>query len=176
LRKIATSVVLFTIFIFPILAFAGNSQILAKSGEAQVGQPAPFLSGWALDGKVFNTTKAFRDPNTHRVALVFWATWCKPCKEGLKLLNAGKAKLDAAGVSVVLVDVEEPADTVRTFLSKHPASFFVVLDQYGRSKKPYLDDGNGSVALPRTVIIGRDGKVLRIIGKEGKDYVDQIIR
>jgi len=94
----------------------------------------------------------------------------------MKRLCAAKARLQAAGISVVLVNVEEPAEKVRQFLKRTPMDFPVVLDPYGRAKKSFLDDGNGSLSLPRTVIVGRDGKVIRIIGSEGDDYIEQIVR
>ena len=162
--------------LFPSLSFAKDSQLMQKSGEAVVGQPAPWLSGWTLDDQVFNLKKAFEDPAVTRVAFVFWATWCAPCKEGMKRLCSAKARLEAAGLSVVLINVEEQADAVKNYLRKTPLTFPVVLDPYGRAKTPYLDDGNGSLSLPRTVIVGRDGKVIRIIGSEGDDYIEQIIK
>ena len=106
---------------------------------------------------------------------MFWATWCKPCKEGLKQLRASKAKLKSAGTRVVLINFEEQAETVKGFIQKNHTPFPIVLDPYGRSKKAFLEDGTGKISLPRTVIVGRDGKVIRIIGLEGEDYVEQIL-
>ena len=166
--------VLFIALAWP--AFAGQSEIFQTSGQAVVGAAAPWFSGWTVDEQVFNLKKAWADPTTERVALVFWATWCAPCREGMKRLCAAKAKLDAAGVKIVLVNVGEPAEKVRKFLKRNPMKFPVVVDPYGRAKKPFLGNGDGLGALPRTVVIGRDGKVIRIIGEEGPDYVEQIVK
>jgi len=162
----------------PDFAQAKQSEILHKSGEAIIGQPAPWVSGWTLDDQVFNLKKAFEDPAVKRVAFVFWATWCAPCKEGMKRLCSAKGKLDANGVKVVLFNMDEQSELekVRKFVRQNSVSFPVVLDPYGRAKTPYLDDGNGSLSLPRTVIVGRDGKVIRIIGSEGDDYIEQIVQ
>jgi peroxiredoxin len=155
---------------------AKHSEILNKSGKAEVGKPAPWFSGWTLNDKVFNLKKAFRDPATQRVALVFWATWCKPCKVGMAKLKKNKARLHKAGVRVMLMNFKEEKDAVSRFILKHPKNFPVMLDPYGRTEKSYLVSGKAKLCLPRTVIVGRNGKVLRIIGEEGNDYVEQIIR
>lgn len=173
-----SSFILFLCFLLmiPALVTAKQSELLDRSGQAVVGQPAPFFAAWTTDDLVFNVAKAAKEPGINRIAVVFWASWCAPCKTGLKLLGREKARLDAAGVKVYLVNVEEKAEVVENCLKINPVSFTVILDPYGRAKEPYLLDGGDTLSLPRTVIVGRDGKIIRIIGEEGEDYLDRIIQ
>ena len=151
-----------------------STDSLASSGAAKVDAAAPWLAGWTLEDQVWNLRKAFADTSTDRVALVFFATWCAPCKQGVMQLTARAADLKAAGVSVVLVDYQEDAAKVRGFLGDKPA-FPVVLDRFGASEQSYLRTNGDQVRLPRTVLIGRDMKVQAIFGSEGGDYVDRLL-
>jgi thiol-disulfide isomerase/thioredoxin len=150
------------------------TESLPRSGEAEVSEAAPWLSGWTIDEQVWNLKRALADSLTTRVALVFFATWCPPCREGIARLTARAGELRAAGVGVVLVDFKEDAQKVRRFVGSSPA-FPVVLDRFGSAEKAYLRSGDGPVKLPRTIVIGRDGVVRAIFGTEGGDYVDRVL-
>jgi thiol-disulfide isomerase/thioredoxin len=148
---------------------------MPQSGQAIVGQDAPFLSGWTISSKVFSTAKALKDPDSERIALVFWATWCQPCLNGLKVLNAASAKLKANGIDLVLVNYGEDQETIQAFLKKHPVRFPVVMDRWDKSGAAYLYDETGKVTLPRTVLIDKEGRVEAIFSSEGDDYVERIL-
>jgi len=150
------------------------TESLDRSGASVVGQAAPWLAGWTLDDQVWNLRKAFADTSTQRVALVFFATWCAPCKQGIAQLSARAADLKADGVSIILVDYQEDAVKVRKFLGDQ-STFPVMLDRFGAAQQSYLSTNGDQVRLPRTVLIGRDMKVQAIFGSEGGDYVDRIL-
>jgi thiol-disulfide isomerase/thioredoxin len=124
---------------------------------------------------VFNLAKAFQDPATRRVALVFFATWCAPCKAGIQTLKAEAQRLRAAGVQVVLVDYQDRPEQVRQYLNGAACPFPVVLDPFGKTKGSYLEPSGDRVVLPRTVLVGRDLAVEAIFSEEGDDYVDRIV-
>lgn len=153
---------------------AAPTETLTNSGTATVGAAAPWLAGWTLEDQVWNLRKAFADTSTDRIALVFFATWCAPCKQGVMQLTARAADLKAGGVSVVLVDYQEDAAKVRGFLGDKP-TFPVVLDRFGACEQSYLRTNGDQIRLPRTVLIGRDMKVQAIFGSEGGDYVDRLL-
>lgn len=151
-----------------------KTEFLQSAGAALVGEEAPWIAGWTLDGDVWNLRLAFSDTTTDRVAIVFFASWCAPCRHGLDVLRARSADLSANRVQVVLVNLQEDADKVRSFVGERPR-FPVVLDRYGATQQTYLRTVAGSVALPQTVVVRRDGRIQAILGREGADYVDRII-
>ncbi len=147
---------------------------LSSSGEARTGAEAPWFSGWTPDNEVVNLTKLFAEPDTNRVALVFFATWCDPCIKGMQMLKKAERRLKKAGVKVVLVDFKEETDLVARFIKKQCLPFTVVLDPFGKMQGTYLDEKK--VELPRTVLIDKRLKVIGIFGIEGKDYIDRLTK
>ena len=158
----------------PALAASKTTVALSQSGKARAGEPAPWLAGWTLANETFNLSKAFKDPSVARVALVFFATWCAPCKAGILKLTAASKDLQAAGVRLVLVNFQDKTEDVRRYLEGNGLAAEVLLDPFGRTRDVFLDPSGDKVELPRTVLVGRDGKVQAIFGEEGDDYVDRV--
>jgi len=152
-----------------------ETQVLLACGKAQIGEQAPWLSGWTLDDKVFNIRKPFESGETNRLVLVFWATWCKPCIKGLERLSESATALDEAGIVTVLVNVGERKEKILEFFGETEPLFLVVLDPYQVSCDSYLRRPNGRWALPFTALIGQDGAIESLLGAEGDDYIERIM-
>lgn len=111
---------------------------------------------------------------SRRVALVYFATWCLPCREGLKKIASGRDELAVAGTSVVLVNVGE-RDT--EMLMKYLQALSLekmksVVDPFGRLTEGFsLTKENENMALPRTLIVDSALKPIMMIGEEGDDYL-----
>jgi thiol-disulfide isomerase/thioredoxin len=156
-------------------AAESKTQVLPACGQARIGEQAPWLSGWTLDEKVFNIRKPFESGENSRLALVFWATWCKPCVKGLERLTESAAALEEAGIAVVLVNVGERKEKVLEFFMESEPPFLVVLDPYQVSCDSYLRRPSGEWALPFTALINPDGVVERLLGAEGDDYIERML-
>jgi len=166
---------LFLGILFPGAARGASSELLEQSGQAETGRPAPWFSGWTLDQQVFNIDKPFKNPKIKRVALVFFTTKCLPCLKGMDFLKHNRDRLIQAGVYVALINYKESRDLLVGYFRKHPSPFTVVVDAYGQMETLYLNASNGTVELPRTVVIGPDRKVIKIIGIEREDYLSQLL-
>ena len=152
-----------------------TTEALQRSGRAVVGEAAPFLSGWTASNKVFSTTKVFKDQSIRECVLVFWASWCPPCLNGMKMLSAAENRFADRGIQIVLVNYSETLEKVQEFLEKYPQPYPIVIDRWQKSSETYLADEKGAVALPRTVLIDRAGLVKAIFSTEGEDYVERIL-
>lgn len=116
------------------------------------GSPAPIadLSGQAV---------RLAELRGRLVLLNFWATWCPPCQAETPVLRDLDEAYRARGLSVVGVAVQEttPAD-VAAYAAKYglayPIAFDATADVFGTYRV---------YALPTQVLIGPDGRVIRVI-------------
>jgi len=95
-----------------------------------------------------------------RVVLVdFWATFCEPCLLALPNLDALYRTRKDRGFVVLGVSIDEAsnASRVRAEVSKLDLSFPILLDQDTRVIALY----NPRATAPYSVLIGRDGRILR---------------
>lgn len=107
------------------------------------------------------------------VLLNFWASWCGPCREEMPLLVELHQRYQALGFTMLGINVEEDSVAANNFLSTVPVSFPILYDRTNSVSKLY-----DVIAMPSTVLIGRDGRVRYIHhgyepGYEN-DYQDQI--
>jgi peroxiredoxin len=153
---------------------------LERLGKNQVGGDLPWFAAEIVDGSVLNRKKVLARLKANKqkgVVLVFFATWCAPCKIGIMELVNHSQRLDSAGVTLLLVDYNEDGAGAEAFLEKLGASKYSVLpDRYGEIGKLFgvvnPESGGG---LPKTFVAGSDGKILAIFSIEGYDYVERII-
>jgi cytochrome c biogenesis protein CcmG/thiol:disulfide interchange protein DsbE len=90
------------------------------------------------------------------VVMNFWATWCPPCKEEMPALEQLAREDRGRGLVVLGIDQGESADAARGFVRAHGITFPILLDADQKYASSYV-----SIGLPTTVIIGRDGHVVR---------------
>ena len=103
------------------------------------------------------------------VVLNFWATYCIPCRKEMPDLAAIQNEFAALGVQVVGVNTDELKDRskVLQFVREAKINFPIWV---GGSTEHMVRFGLGA-ALPGTIIIGRDGRVAKIIS----GVVDQVV-
>lgn len=95
------------------------------------------------------------------VILNFWATYCVPCRIEMPDLAAIQNEFGALGVQVIGVNVDELKDqkSVVQFVRDTKVNFPIWV---GGSAEHLVRFGLGT-ALPGTVVVGRDGKIVKII-------------
>lgn len=162
------------------LALLAPSQLLEVSGEAKVGAPAPWFAGWTAEQRVINRTRILETPAAGHV-LVLFATWCVPCEAGLKQLAAAEDQLKVRGAKPWLVAIGQRPAEVRPWLAARGLKDWPVLyDRFGRVAQTLgaqvEKDGKQVTQLPRTVVMGADGVVRLLVGTEGPDYVELLLR
>lgn len=115
------------------------------------GAPAQSFAIRRTDGR----TDSLAAHRGHVVLMNLWATWCPPCQEEMPALQQF-AHAYAGRVDVLGVDQGEAASVAGAYARSHGVTFPILVDenqQYGRTY--------AALGLPTTVIVGRDGHVVR---------------
>jgi thiol-disulfide isomerase/thioredoxin len=112
------------------------------------------------------------------VILNFWATYCVPCRKETPDLAAIQNEYAALGVQVIGASADEAGDRAKVlqFIRETKINFPIWL---GATTADMMRFGLGS-ALPGTVLIGRDGRIVKIISgivnqADLKKQIDQMM-
>jgi len=95
------------------------------------------------------------------VVLNFWATYCVPCRTEMPDLAAIQNEYAALGVQVVGASADAPEDRAKVlqFVKETKLNFPIWM---GATTVDLMRFGLGA-ALPGTIIIGRDGRIVKVI-------------
>ena len=156
------------IIFWPVEASATRS--VAPTAQADIesttlihaGDVAPDFTVQMLDGSRITLS----DLRGKVVLVNFWATWCPPCRQEMSHLQ--KDVIDRfAGQDVVVLPISrgEERKTVENFLEKMGYTFPVGLDGDQSIYKKYASN-----YIPRSVVVGKDGKVVYV----GVGYDEEI--
>ena len=119
---------------------------------AQTGQPAPTLVLPRLEN---GNSVSLSDFKGQVVYVDFWASWCGPCRQSLPLYESLYKRLPARRFQILAINLDEDTKDAKSFLSRHPVSYPVLVDPAGISARTwlvpvmpssYLADGNGNLA------------------------------
>jgi len=157
----------------------GVSQLLDRSGQAIVGKPFPFFSGWALTdtgSQPLNLGRVLKRKRRGYVVTVA-ASWCAPCRKGLKRITEARARFKKANVDVIVIvaDSSAHAKSLREELKLNWTS--VIVDEFKTYSSKMCPDPKDtkSLSLPRSFVLNSKGQVKRIISEEADDYIDQLL-
>jgi thiol-disulfide isomerase/thioredoxin len=103
---------------------------------------------------------------THRLAdwrgkvvlLNFWATWCPPCRREIPLFIELQQKHEKAGLQIVGIAVDNPEAVARYWQEMHMNYPVLLADNNAFDLMTAY--GNPEGALPYSVVIAPDGKVV----------------
>jgi thiol-disulfide isomerase/thioredoxin len=142
-----------------------------RAGAVEVGKPMPSFAGVDLDDGVVSLKRMLAAPAPKAVLVSFFATWCIPCRESLPVL---KRAAERDGIRLLLVDVAEEADLVRSFLSERGLQDQrVLVDRFGEVTERIF---SGETKLPRTFLVDSKGTTRAIFIREGADLESVLSR
>jgi peroxiredoxin len=155
-RRVLTGIALASVAIglyllWPVAMHYAAQAILA-SREVRLSKPAPDFTLKDANGKRLSLS----DYKGKVVLLNFWATWCGPCKIEIPWFIEFEKEFQSRGFTVLGVSMDEDGwKVVNPYVAEHKINYPVVL---GNEEVNQLY--GGIEALPTTLLIGRDGKVV----------------
>ncbi|MFB0553912.1 MAG: peroxiredoxin family protein [Phycisphaerae bacterium] len=113
------------------------------------GKPAPDFALTDLDGKEHKLS----DYKGKKVLLVFWATWCPPCRKEIPDLIELRKTVSEDNLAMLAISNEKP-DLVKSFVTQAKINYTVLLDP-STLPGPY----NTINAIPSSFFIDPEGKI-----------------
>ena len=94
------------------------------------------------------------------LAINFWATWCKPCKEEIPEFVELQQKYRHQNVTFIGVAIDRAA-AVNDFVERYDMNYPVLIGEQAamRATRAY---GNDIGALPYTAFVNRDGRITHV--------------
>lgn len=113
------------------------------------------------------------------VVLNFWATWCEPCKKEMPDLSSIQDDYGPFGVQVIGAAGDTAADSAK--VTKFIREFKVNFPVWVGASTDDMQRFGAETVLPATVVIGRDGKIIRreigiIKPAELREFLDAIVK
>lgn len=173
-------VLLFVAFLAASVSFAAPASAIEQSRKIElpktISDSLPWFAVREFSENMVPFTRSHLEKLTKksdRTALVYFATWCVPCRVGVKRLVENLDELNKNKVSVVLVNIgERDEGAIKKWLQKLNASVFtVVVDPFKRLTEGFgLVKENEEISLPRTIVLDSAMKPLFMLSEEGQDW------
>jgi len=139
-----------------------------EAGRAASTRPLPDLRFGDGAGK----PRSLADFRGRVILLNLWATWCVPCRKEMPALDRLQQKLGGPGFEVAALSIDQGGiAAVRRFYEELDLrALRIYVDQNGEALGKL-----GSVGIPLTVLVGRDGRELwRVAGPREWDAADAV--
>ncbi|MBI5059210.1 TlpA family protein disulfide reductase [candidate division KSB1 bacterium] len=129
---------------------------------------------WSLQEVKGGTFKLSENLGESPVLLVFWATWCEPCKKEIAEQRPLFDSYISKGVRVVLVsvDTQKTQAKVKPYVDSKKLPWPVALDPNSEVLKRY-----GGTSVPYTVLLDKHGDAklkIKSAIKDSKNLTTQI--
>lgn len=128
---------------------AGRMSPLPQPLAQLRGREAPLLQGELAAGGLTN----LQESEGHWTLVIFWATWCGPCKRELPYVQQWWDELGPKGLRVIAVATDQNPAVVRPFLEENDYSFPVLMG--GQREMGQW----GVAGIPAGFLIDPDGRI-----------------
>lgn len=96
----------------------------------------------------------------HIVFIDYWATWCGPCRTGMKAMEGVKDELTSLGVDFVYItDTSSNADEWLIYVGRHAGDHYII----PKDKIQEMQIPEYANSIPHYLIYDREGKLAKVI-------------
>ncbi|MFZ5891898.1 MAG: TlpA family protein disulfide reductase [Myxococcota bacterium] len=140
-----------------VLALAAlfGAVLLPQLGKRLEGQSSPDFSLPVIFGGEPDARVKLSEQRGKLVLLDFWASWCKPCREQARVLEA--VAKNNSKVVVIGINVSDSPAAAQAYLAQAKPPWVVVADDEDVAARAY-----DVKTLPTLVAIDRDGRVFAV--------------
>lgn len=118
-----------------------------------VGSVAPSLALSDTSDGTINLALVYQQ---HAVTLVtVWATWCIGCRFEMAALRKVYANYKDRGIEIIAISIDKDRSKLMEYVQSVQIPFPIAIDNTGKFVETL-----GARALPTTIVVGRDGKIL----------------
>ncbi len=141
-----------------LLAYPSSPADSSSGGGAKVGHQVPSFSLPALDGSSKVGVPADGGGNGTAAVLIFFASWCGPCRTEMPALSPLLARGEVAGAKVIGIDALDATGPAKAFVTVNKLTFPIGVDPVGT-----VTNGDfGFPALPEVVFVSPKGIITEI--------------
>ncbi|MFO7869245.1 MAG: TlpA disulfide reductase family protein [Bacteroidales bacterium] len=105
------------------------------------------------------------------VLLVFWATWCRPCRAEIPHIKKAYEEYNEDGFTAFSVSTDKDKQKWQDFVETQPVPWTTTHDSEGKYSKVFRVRG-----IPFTILIDTEGRIIakNVRGKALEQYLSQI--
>jgi peroxiredoxin len=143
---------IYAIFIVFMILFTVGCDGVGATSSMNQGSQALDIAAVTLEGKpVQLSTYLKKEP----VLLVFFATWCPPCRNEVPKLIELEQQYGSRGLKIIALSVDDSRDPVENFVKEKGISYTVWHDDGGKASNQY-----GVLGIPTNILIDKKGVIV----------------
>ena len=132
-------------------------KLVDKRLQVSTGKIAPLFEALTFENKQFSLLKQLK--SSKLVMLVFWASWCKPCRQEIPYLKDLFARYSSKGLAVVGIATQDKNDNWKKAIDTDQSTAFIhILDKYTDSTS--IDALYSVMPIPTIIVIDEAGTII----------------
>lgn len=157
--------------VLPVFSFATQTKRVSLPKELQ-GDMIPYFFASKMDGEDIyrEDFKKMLKPETKRIVLSFFTTWCTICKENFVIMKKNAGELEKNGVQVYLINIgSDDFGKIEKVVKEFAGNAFPF---YSKKREDFLTKDLGlDILYPTKIILDSDLRILAVLtGKLGDDF------
>ena len=161
------------LFSFQTISFAIDDMNLVETlqnmGFKPLSSPAIDFTLEDLEGK----TISLKNYKGNWVFVVFWATWCGPCKSEMPTIEGLGQEIGSENLKIIGVATDQgPSSQIKKYIKQQGISFSIVHDKKGIIANKY-----GATSIPSIYLISPDRKIVGVLrGAKNWELPEEILK